>query len=192
MNNRSVSCINSRTTNCNGTVVQRGNIFCDNCIELRKVTIKNKRDNEIGNLLEKNCLLEQEIQKLRLDLQSEKDLNHNLQNNLDSLNLQFQEIKNKFEKNIIVNSTYLEQEVKRLTSCLEKLRKENDELFKTQTKYEIEYSQNKLDLEKVTLENEKYKSIIDMLSEQSILLKNENQEFSKLNYELTLELEKQS
>jgi len=63
MNNRNVLCANSRTTNCAGTVTQRGNIFCDSCIELRKATIKNKRDNDIDTLLEKNCFLDQELQK---------------------------------------------------------------------------------------------------------------------------------
>ena len=192
MNNRNVLCVNSRTTNCNGIVVERGNIFCDNCIELRKTTIKNKRDNDIDNLLEKNCILDQELQKLRSELQIEKDTNNDLRNSLKSTTLQFEEIKNKYEKNILINSGYLEQEVQRLNSSLEKITKENENLFKYQTKYEIEYNQNKLDLEKVLLENEKYKSIVEMLSRQSTLLKNENEEFSKLNSELSLELQKKN
>jgi hypothetical protein len=190
MSNRSILCVNSRTTNCSGIVTERGNIFCDTCIEIRKANIKNKRDNDIDNLLEKNCVLDQELQKIRSELQSEKQQKIDLQDNLEQVRKELQEIKNKYNNSVLINSKYLEQEVDRLNLTIQKITKDNENIVKSQSKYEIEYNQVKLDLEKVLLDNEKLKSLVEMLTEQNNLIKEENTGFSKLNSELTLELQK--
>jgi hypothetical protein len=190
MNNRNISCANSRTTNCSGIVNQRGNIFCDSCIELRKASIKNKRDNDIDTLLEKNCFLDQELQNIRSELQLSQTVNSELQNQVTNTTKDLENIKNKYDNSVLINSKFFEQEIDRLNTTLQKFSKDNESLVKSQSKYEIEYNQLKLDLEKMSLDNEKLKSLVDMLTEQNNLFKEENSSFSKLNSELSLELQK--
>ena len=125
-------CANFKINGCDGTS-QRGNIYCLNCLELKKTLTKNRKDH-LDELLEKVKKLEEELQNIRLKHQYEKD-----------------ELVKKHEStsNKDVYNKCLEDENLKLISTISGLRKELDSALKDKNNLEMKYTQLKLDHEKV-------------------------------------------
>lgn len=62
-------CANNKLSGCLGLVTQKGNIYCDGCLEEKKAQTKNRREHELDHLLTKNYELENELKKKTIDQQ---------------------------------------------------------------------------------------------------------------------------
>jgi len=102
-------CANSKLHNCPGIIVQKGNIYCDSCLETKRSETKNKREHELDQLLIKNSELECELKKRS----SQSDLLFKLQE--DNISL-------------IKEKSLLETTVSQFRLDIEKLKLDNDKL----------------------------------------------------------------
>ena len=200
-------CANLRSTGCTGQIVQRGNIFCDECTELRKSLSKNRRENNIDELIVRNGEMEKELYKLRETLHSTSQRVQELEGRLDEnnqslenskktiLDLQIQnaglqESKKELEinyeqalnsKTISGYTDQLERECSYLKITIEKLRDENIAIVKERETYEMTHSQIRLDNETVMTEIGKLKSENQSLKAENKSLLEENKNLAAAN-----------
>ena len=152
MNITHIPCANTRTTGCTGYVGQRGNIFCMECMELRKNQLKMKREVDVDELAQKNVMLERQLSMLK----KEKD---------------GKEILNSYKE-------HTEKELSFLTESLEKLRRENELYIQEKNECSLTLQQCKIDNESLKLDNDRLGVLLKSLEDENKVLKNELQKIS--------------
>lgn len=159
-------CANFKTSGCKNTS-QRGSIICNECIESKKNSSKNKREHNLDELFEKTNLFSEKNKNL------ENKLNEAL-NIIENQNKKLKELEKNASK--IDYNSHLEKENIRITKLFENSITEVEQLIKEKTDYKTNYEQLKLDLEKKNIENERLKKIITTLEEenQKIISENKN------------------
>lgn len=158
-------CANSKATGCEGVVIQKGVIFCDECTDLRKNMNKARREQSFDDLIGRNKELETEVQNLR---KSKLELEIELKEKGELL------LERKEQSKYIVYNDQLEKENTRMGELVVKLRNENDTLVKERENYHILYSQLNIDNQKLVLENIRLNSTNESLREQNVELQEEN------------------
>ena len=167
MNNTPIGkpCINAKTTDCKGLVTKRGNILCDTCIELRRISGTTRRENELEDILKKLKDLEAENARLNELVKNNskiKELEETIKNN----QLKFEEeLKHTQEYGAEINK-FLEKENSLLSDLVTKLRKDNENLIAEKSRYEMTHDQTKLDNDKIKIDNERLRTQVSTLMEQ--------------------------
>ena len=174
-------CANYKLSGCDKIVVQRGVIFCDNCIEIRKINNKARREQSFEELVNINKELENEIQILRKS-SYENDIEYKLKIS------KYEETISKLEESIknhtdntkyILYADQLEKENNRINQLLIKLRNDNEILLKERENYHTLYLQLNIDYQKLNLENIKLITLNESLKEQNQDLHTENEMLKK-------------
>jgi len=166
---RNVLCINQRTTGCQGTVVQRGNVMCNDCLELRKNMIRSRHDTNLDDLEKENGSLRIKIDNLQAELKtitetkvSLERVNHDLCSKYEGYN------------------QHLEKENVRFAELLSQLRSENEALAKEKNAFMLSSEQLQLENKKLTIENDLLLNSKTSLETQHLQLTDEyNKVFEK-------------
>lgn len=158
MSNKQTLCANSRVAGCNQIVTKRGNILCDDCLEHKKDLMKDRMNNAVRELSEKNKLLSEELDNLRLYIQ-----------NMESKPTIQPEI-----VDLTDYTTELLRERDKLNEIISKLHLEKKQLLQEKYEYETTYNQLKLDKEEMIIEIERINKEKKTLIEQNEQLLEEN------------------
>lgn len=173
-------CANKTVNGCFETITQRGVIYCNNCIEIKKGISKAKRETELDDIINKNNLLEEKI-KVFL-------------NNEETFKIQIDQYQNKIKELEMEETTdyssneynsHLEKENERISSLLSKYIEENEKLTKEKSLYERTFEQTKLDINKMKIEHEKLFQNFVSISNENEKLQKENDELIKFQEELS-------
>ncbi len=120
MSTKSSTCSNSKTTGCTNLVTERGNILCTECIEARKMVIKNRKDTEYDDMKAKitsltrelaiaeekiinNEKLAEEISSLRQTIKDKNILCEKLSQKLDATELELSHLKIDYQTLLLEN-----------------------------------------------------------------------------------------
>lgn len=162
---RSNPCINYRT-GCEGVVTKRGSVLCDKCAEERKMASK-KKELEFDELLIKCKKLEEELDNTKK--KCDDLIDHNTM------------VMTQPERNDRLD--YYEKELQNLTAQNCRLKLENESLIGEKSRYELLFSQAKIDVEQIQLEKERIEnelnSTIKNLQEKIDILEGNNDEEEK-------------
>ena len=144
-------CINSKE-GCKNLVLQKGSVFCNQCIEGRKNS-KN-REHDIDILILKIKTLENNTNLLNDEKKELKDENIKLNERLVVLTNEKKELKETKEKegNILEYDSLLELENKKLSEFINSINQENERLNSEKIKFDLDYNQLKIDYENLKLE----------------------------------------
>lgn len=130
-------------------ITRRGTILCDDCTELRKNSIKLRKDINLDSILNKNTGLEKEVEENRKIAENYLARIHTLE----------KELERKIDKPIY--NSELERENQRLNDTIIKLREENRKLIESREAYEMTHEQLKIDNQKLLVENARLKYLCE-------------------------------
>lgn len=141
-------CINHRI-GCGGMVTKRGTVLCDKCVEERKMASKRK-EVEFDELLLKCKKLEEDLENTK------KKCDDLIQNNTAYME----------EPKVAHDIKYYEKELENLIGQNCRLKLENETLISDKSKYELLYSQAKIDIEQLQLEKERLQKELESMEIQ--------------------------
>lgn len=177
-------CANKATMGCSETITQRGVIYCNSCIEIKKSNSKVKRETELDEIINKNkSVISALEEKIRFYITNE-----------EGFKLQIEQYQTKIKELELEESTdyssneynsHLEKENERISSLLSKYLEENEKLTKEKSIYERTFEQTKLDINKMKIEHEKLFQNFILVSEDNEKLQKENNELIRFQEELS-------
>ena len=126
---KNTPCANSRT-GCEGVVLQRGTILCENCVQNRRTSIQIKNETELSETTSELILLKDRYRELEKEKTKIDDF-----------------------------SKHLEKENERLVEYIKKLKTENESLMREKSNYEITQGQLEIDNKKLIMELDRLKVI---------------------------------
>lgn len=180
---RQIPCANIKVSGCQGIVSQRGNIFCDVCIEVRKTVTKSRRDQDVDDLLNKNAELEKQLINLRQLCHEETHKYNQALKNIEiieeDLSSQILRIENEYQQKI--------DEDKSQIKLLEAKKSEYEEKYTKIEKLNEELGRKNIELENTISNLKKDKNDNSKYSMYNTQLEKENNNLTDLLSKIRVE-----